>query len=35
VVRREIQLARIDLANKDLTEKLAAQDIWFPMGTTV
>ena len=35
IVRKEIAVARIDLDNKDLTEKLAAQGIWFPMGTTI
>ena len=35
IVRKEIAVARIDLANKVLTEKLAAQGIWFPMGTTI
>ena len=35
IVRREIKLVRIDLNNKELTEKLAKDHIWFPMGTTI
>lgn len=35
IVRKEIQIARIDLANRDLIEKLASRNVWFPMGTTV
>ena len=34
-MRREIRIARVDLANKILIEKLAERSIWFPMGTTV
>ena len=35
MVRQEIKIARVDLANKQLTEKLASNGIWFPMGTTI
>ena len=35
IVRKEIKIARVDLNNKKLTEKLAAKGIWFPMGTTI
>lgn len=35
IVRREIKVARVDLKNKELTEKLAKNHIWFPMGTTI
>ena len=35
IVRKEIKLARVDLANKELVEVLAARGIWFPMGTTI
>ena len=35
IVRKEIKIARIDLANKLLTEKLAAQGLWFPLGANI
>ncbi len=35
IIRKEIGIARIDLANKKMTEALAAIHIWFPMGTTI
>ena len=34
-MRKEIKLVRVDLNNKELTEKLAKNYIWFPMGTTI
>ena len=35
IVRKEIKVARVDLNNKDLTQKLGGEGIWFPMGTTI
>jgi len=35
IIRKEITIARIDLANKELTHKLREWGVWFPMGTTV
>lgn len=34
-MRKEIKIARVDLKDKDFTEILAKQGIWFPMGTTI
>ena len=28
-------MVRVDLNDKELVEKLAANNVWFPMGTTV
>ena len=35
IIRKEIQIARVDLQDKVLTEKLAERGVWFPMGTTI
>jgi len=35
IVRKEVKIVRVDLADKALVEKLAELGVWFPMGTTV
>ena len=35
IIRKEIKIVRVDLNDKELTQKLSDSGIHFPMGTTI